>query len=316
MSRVAPRSERAPLEEVETGLGVAPGAQQGEPGGHQPREHDHADPTRDQPAASGPGARHRRRLGRWLPPPGPAPSPNLLGWTTPRASRASPRGSCGGLDTMCSRRLRSRAPRRRGATVGPTPGSGSRTSSSTTPASVTSISAPPTPGHFRAASDLLPEQQRVYDLAARWYLQLFADGRGAERRDRVRDAGRGARDPPGRPGRTAGRARLGRPGAPPPPARAGRDPGRPAGRGRDPLRDPAPRVLARGCAAAARRRRPDPRRVGLARRRRRRRAPRARRLATARVEVIRARTADPRAVAGIECGWCPFIAGCGAHPAR
>ncbi|MGZ8735049.1 MAG: hypothetical protein ACXW1M_07660, partial [Acidimicrobiia bacterium] len=35
-----------------------------------------------------------------------------------------------------------------------------------------------------------------------------------------------------------------------------------------------------------------------------------------RVEQIRARTFEPRAVKGIECGWCPFIAGCGAHAVR
>ncbi len=32
-----------------------------------------------------------------------------------------------------------------------------------------------------------------------------------------------------------------------------------------------------------------------------------------RIEVIRARVADPVPVAGLECGWCPFIAGCKAH---
>ena len=32
-----------------------------------------------------------------------------------------------------------------------------------------------------------------------------------------------------------------------------------------------------------------------------------------RLQVIRARVADPVAVPGLECGWCPFIAGCKAH---
>ena len=35
--------------------------------------------------------------------------------------------------------------------------------------------APPSPGHFHPATDLLPEQQRVYELAARWYVQLFSE---------------------------------------------------------------------------------------------------------------------------------------------
>src|SRR5664279_5716975 len=34
---------------------------------------------------------------------------------------------------------------------------------------------------------------------------------------------------------------------------------------------------------------------------------------TSRIDVIRSRIADPRATAGIECAWCPFIAGCEAH---
>jgi hypothetical protein len=33
----------------------------------------------------------------------------------------------------------------------------------------------------------------------------------------------------------------------------------------------------------------------------------------ARIEVIRARVADPAPRPGIECGWCPFVAGCKAH---
>jgi hypothetical protein len=32
-----------------------------------------------------------------------------------------------------------------------------------------------------------------------------------------------------------------------------------------------------------------------------------------RVDVIRERIAAPRATAGIECAWCPYIAGCEAH---
>jgi hypothetical protein len=34
---------------------------------------------------------------------------------------------------------------------------------------------------------------------------------------------------------------------------------------------------------------------------------------TARLDVIRARVARPVARRGLECGWCPFIAGCEAH---
>jgi hypothetical protein len=35
-----------------------------------------------------------------------------------------------------------------------------------------------------------------------------------------------------------------------------------------------------------------------------------------RVERIRERIQEPRAVSGVECGWCPFIAGCSAHSGR
>jgi hypothetical protein len=34
---------------------------------------------------------------------------------------------------------------------------------------------------------------------------------------------------------------------------------------------------------------------------------------TRRIEVLRARVASPAPTAGIECAWCPYIAGCGAH---
>jgi hypothetical protein len=34
---------------------------------------------------------------------------------------------------------------------------------------------------------------------------------------------------------------------------------------------------------------------------------------TTRIDVIRARVAQPKATAGIECAWCPYIAGCEAH---
>lgn len=34
---------------------------------------------------------------------------------------------------------------------------------------------------------------------------------------------------------------------------------------------------------------------------------------TTRIEVIRDRVAHPKATAGIECAWCPYIAGCEAH---
>ncbi len=32
-----------------------------------------------------------------------------------------------------------------------------------------------------------------------------------------------------------------------------------------------------------------------------------------RLEVVKSRVANPVPTAGIECAWCPFIAGCGAH---
>lgn len=33
----------------------------------------------------------------------------------------------------------------------------------------------PQPGHFPATDDLLPEEQRIYELAARWYVAQFGD---------------------------------------------------------------------------------------------------------------------------------------------
>ncbi len=176
--------------------------------------------------------------------------------------------------------------------------------------------APPTPGHFRAATDLLPEQQRVYESAARWYVQLFSA-----------DAVRSVEVEFETPVESLGIRLVGPVGLPV----------------EHPMGEPELRILRLGQGPvpteplAA----PDIRFAIL--RLEEWLAGRSLRLVVAdlirgemveqrvdvdgvlpeltewleeRVERIRARTADPRAVAGVECGWCPFIAGCGAHPGR
>jgi hypothetical protein len=170
--------------------------------------------------------------------------------------------------------------------------------------------------NFRPASDLLPEQQRVYELAARWYVQLF--GHQAVRSVDVDFE---------TPAESLGVRLVGPVGLPVEHASGDREL-RVLRLDRGPvatdllasaeirfavlrLRDwtdgaPLHLVVAdlvRGELASAV-------------------VDTDLELATfdtwlaERVERIRDRTAAPRAQAGIECGWCPFIAGCGAHPRR
>ena len=114
-----------------------------------------------------------------------------------------------GADTMCTRRLH----REHQGVPGQPPG---RTRASGSPTSLIDDArlghvdlAPPTPDYFRPATDLLPEQQRVYELAARWYVQLFAEQAvrsvDVEFETPVESLG----DPTRRAGRPPRRARVG-----------------------------------------------------------------------------------------------------------
>ena len=175
---------------------------------------------------------------------------------------------------------------------------------------------PPTPEHFRPATDLRPEQQRVYELAARWYVQLFAQ-------DAVRSVdvefetpldARGIRlvGPVGLPVEHASGARelrvlrLGRGPVPTEPLASAE------------LRFSVLRVADWAAGAPLRLVVADLIRgelvsqvvdVDEA-------LPVLDDWLTETVGRIRDRTEAPRAEPGIECGWCPFIAGCGAHPGR
>jgi hypothetical protein len=176
--------------------------------------------------------------------------------------------------------------------------------------------APPTPGHFHPASDLLPEQQRVYELAARWYVQLFSEDavRSVEVEFEtpleslgvrlVGPAGLPVEHPSGK--RELRILRLGQGPVPTEPLTAldirfailrleqwlsGQ-----------PLRLVVADLI-RGEVVEQRITVEDE-------------LPELNDWLGARLEQIRARTAEPRPEPGIECGWCPFIAGCGAHPAR
>jgi hypothetical protein len=176
--------------------------------------------------------------------------------------------------------------------------------------------APPTPGHFRPATDLLPEQQRVYEAAARWYVQLFAADavRSVEVEFETPVDALGIRlvGPVGLPvehGSGARELRILRLGQGPVPT--------------EPLATPEVRFailrLEEWLAGA-------PVRLVVADLIRGEMIeqlvdvdavlPDLGAWLGERVATIRARTVDPRAVAGIECGWCPFIAGCGAHTGR
>jgi hypothetical protein len=176
--------------------------------------------------------------------------------------------------------------------------------------------APPAPGLFHPATDLLPEQQRVYELAAAWYVQLFAadavqsvevefetpvESLGIRL---VGPAGLPVEHPSGQP-----ELRILRLGQGPVPT--------------EPLSVPDIRFailrleewltgrhlrlvvadLIRGELVEQRVVVDDV-------------VPELGGWLDERLATIRARTAEPRAVAGLECGWCPFIAGCGAHAAR
>ncbi len=175
---------------------------------------------------------------------------------------------------------------------------------------------PPTPAHFRPATDLLPEQQRVYEAAARWYVQLFSA-----------DAVRSVEVEFETPVESLGIRLVGPVGLPVEHATG----------------EPELRILRLGQGPVTTQPlgTPDTRFAIL--RLEQWLAGRSLRLVVAdlirgevveqvvdvdgvlpdlgdwlveRVERIRERIAEPRAVSGVECGWCPFIAGCSAHPGR
>lgn len=170
----------------------------------------------------------------------------------------------------------------------------------------------PTPDRFPAATDLAPEQAAVYELATKWYVTLFADrpvravdeDPWATDVDGVRlvgQAGMACTDAAG-----AAEIRL--------LAFGGRSlPGdllaapavrfallrRPEWFGRRPVRVvTADLVLGTYDEVEV-----DTPAV----------APEIHEWLNARVDVIRERVARPVARAGLECGWCPFVAGCDAH---
>jgi len=176
--------------------------------------------------------------------------------------------------------------------------------------------APPTPGHFHPASDLLPEQQRVYELAARWYVQLFSGAavRSVEVEFETPRESLGIRlvGPAGLPVEYPSgerELRILRLGQGPVPT--------------EPLTAPDIRFAIlrleqwlsgqplRLVVADLIRGEVVEQRITVADE-----LPELDTWLVERLELIRARTGEPRAVPGIECGWCPFIAGCGAHTAR
>lgn len=174
----------------------------------------------------------------------------------------------------------------------------------------------PDPVHFRAADDLEPEQQRVYETAARWYVSLFGDRavRSVELGFETLVAPLGVRlvGPAGLPVEGTDGSRelrllnLGTGPLPPEPIEA------PEVRfailrvadwaGNGSLRV-AVADLVRGELVEAT--------VAVADE-----LPALMEWLTARLDVVRGRISTPRPGAGIECGWCAFVAGCGAHPSR
>ncbi len=176
--------------------------------------------------------------------------------------------------------------------------------------------APPTPDHFRAMTDLLPEQQRVYELAARWYVQLFAETavRSIDVEFETPLEAHGVRlvGPVGLAVEHASgdpELRVLRLGRGPVPS--------------EPLASAEIRfaILRLGTWATG-----APLRLVVADLIRgemvsqvvdvAEELPGVDEWLTERVERIRDRIRTPRAEPGIECGWCPFIAGCSAHPSR
>lgn len=174
---------------------------------------------------------------------------------------------------------------------------------------------PPAPDHFRAASDLLPEQRAVYELAARWYVELFCEhvvrSVEVEFETPVEQLGIRLVGPAGLPvEHTSGERELRI-------LRLGQGPV-----ATEPLSAPEIRfsVLRLEQWLAGR-----PFRLVVADLIRGELVdqvvaddplPELHGWLAERVDRIRARTTTPDARAGIECGWCPFIAGCGAHANR
>ena len=175
---------------------------------------------------------------------------------------------------------------------------------------------PPTAGHFHPATDLLPEQQRVYELAARWYVKLFAEDAvrsvDVEFETTVPALGIRLVGPAGLPvehesgERELRILRLGEGPVPAEPLVSA------------PIRFAVLRLATWLAGAPLRLVVADLVRGELVEQRIEAddELPALDEWLAGRVELIRARISEPIAVAGIECGWCPFIAGCGAHSSR
>jgi hypothetical protein len=176
--------------------------------------------------------------------------------------------------------------------------------------------APPASAHFQPATDLLPEQQRVYELAARWYVQLFSEDAvqsvEAEFETPVESLGVRLVGPAGLPVEHASGERELRI------LRFGQGPVATEPLDSAEIRFAVLRLESWLAGAPLRlvvadliRGEMIEQRVAVDDE-----LPALGAWLAERVERIRARISEPQAVAGIECGWCPFIAGCGAHPAR
>jgi hypothetical protein len=171
----------------------------------------------------------------------------------------------------------------------------------------------PDPEFFRAAPDYCPEQRRVYEHAVAWYVALFAGHavQSVELDDQTCREDLGVRlvGPAGLPVEDESRARELRV------LRVGGPPLAPDPLGATDVRFALLRVTewigeapARVVVADLSRGERTTATVEPARLR-----PELEAWLAERVGRIRARTAEPRARAGIECGWCPFVAGCPAH---
>jgi hypothetical protein len=175
---------------------------------------------------------------------------------------------------------------------------------------------PSTSVHFQPATDLLPEQQRVYELAARWYVQLFSEAAvrsvDVEFETPVESLGIRLVGPAGLPvEHLSGQRELRI-------LRFGQGPVATEPLDAAEIRFAILRLESWLAGAPLRlvvadliRGEMIEQRVDVDDE-----LPALGAWLVERVERIRARTSEPRAVAGIECGWCPFIAGCPAHPAR
>jgi hypothetical protein len=181
---------------------------------------------------------------------------------------------------------------------------------------------PPSPAAFTPLPDLVPEELRVYEAAARWYLHMFGDrvvrtvdvDDGAEWETAVPELGVRLVGPAGIPVEEAdggAELRLLRIGGP------GPDPADPLGpvEARFALLRRAEWLAGRGADQSVRLVHADllygelvehEVDAGAA-------LEQLRPWLCERVDAVRARITNPRPRPGLECGRCRFVAGCGAH---